>query len=247
VGLSVNDFGALLVLDGPKCSLGEAALALVRLGIETLYANDLDEAALLARQEGRRVRGALTPSSVGAAEAAEILDAVAPHTSVRPASLVLAGPRPEDSAIETLRAAGLRWCLWEPHQPAELRFLATLAVWEGSDSELRIEPRVPTSLRGSVTIAGKTRPVRVLDLTTTGAFLELDAPPPSGRHLGLEIALPSGSIQIVAYVRWVRATAQRRPIEQPIGCGVEFARPQPAEAEALRAQMIAGMARFELR
>ena len=245
--MPVSDYGALLVLDSQKCSLGQAALALVRLGVEALYANDLDEASLLARQEGLRLRGALAPSSVGAGDAAEILDAIAPHTNVRPASLVLAGPRPEEEAIAALRAGGLRWGLFEPYELAELHFLATLAVWEGSDSELRIEPRVPTTLRASVTVAGRTRPVRVLDLTTTGAFLEFDAPPEAGRHLGLEIALPSGSIQLVAYVRWARATAQTGPIERPAGCGVEFAPPQPAEAEALRQQMLAGMARFELR
>jgi hypothetical protein len=245
--MPVSDYGALLVLDSQKCSLGQAALALVRLGVEALYANDLDEASLLARQEGMRVRGALAPSSVDAGEAAEILDAIAPHTNVCPASLVLAGPRPDDEVIAALRAGGLRWGLWDPYELAELRFLATLAVWEGSDSELRIEPRVPTSLRASVTVGGKTRSVRVLDLTTTGAFLELDAPPAAGRHVGLEIALPAGSIQIVAYVRWVRAVAQKKPIELPAGCGVEFAPPQSAEAEALRQQMLAGMARFELR
>jgi hypothetical protein len=73
------------------------------------------------------------------------------------------------------------------------------------------------------------------------------ASPAPGRNVGLEIALPSGSIQIVAYVRWVRAVAQKKPIELPAGCGVEFAPPQPAEAEALRQQMLAGMARFQLR
>ncbi|HEX5066161.1 MAG TPA: PilZ domain-containing protein [Myxococcota bacterium] len=245
--MPVSDYGALLVLDSQKCSLGQAALALVRLGVEALYANDIDEASLLARQEGTRVRGVLAPSSIGAGEAAEILDAVAPHTSVLPASLVLAGPRPDDEAIAALRAGGLRWALWEPYEPPDLRFLATLAVWEGSDSELRLEPRVPTALRASVTVGGKTRPVRVLDLTTTGAFLECDGPPAPGRNVGLEIALPSGSIQIVAYVRWVRAVAQKKPIELPAGCGVEFAPPQPAEAEALRQQMLAGMARFQLR
>jgi hypothetical protein len=34
---------------------------------------------------------------------------------------------------------------------------------------------------------------------------------------------------------------------RPAGAGVEFAPPRPAESEALRAQMIAGMARFQLR
>jgi len=245
--MALHDFGALLVLDGEKCALGEAALALVRLGAQALYANNLDEASLLARQEGERVHGALAPSSLTPEQVLEIFEAIGPHTSVRPASLVLVGPRPADEQVAALRAAGLRWGLWEPYEPAELRFLATLAVWEGSDSNLRIEPRVPTSLRGSVTMAGKTRPVRVLDLTTSGAFLEMDAPPAPGRNLGLEIALPEESVQIVAYVRWVRATAVPGPPELPAGAGVEFAPPRPAEAEKLRAQMIAGMARFQIR
>lgn len=245
--MALSDFGALLVLDSEKCTLGEAALQLVRGGVEALYANDLDEASLLARQEGERLRGALAPSSGLPAQAAEILDVLAPHTRIRPASLVLVGPRPPDDAVTALRAAGLRWCLWEPYEPAELRFLAALAVWEGSDSNLRIEPRVPTALRASVTLSGRIRPIRVLDLTTAGAFLELDAPPAPGRQLGLEIALPNGPIQIVAHVRWVRAAAAARAPDQPAGAGVEFSPPRPAEAEALRAQMIAGMARYELR
>jgi hypothetical protein len=159
------------VLDGPKCSPGRQR-SRWRVGVEP-YANDLDAALLLARQRARGPRRA-APSSVGAGEAAEILDAVAPHTSIRPASLVLAGPRPDDDAVAALRAGGLRWGLWKPYDTAELRFVATLAVWEGSDSDLRIEPRVPTTLRASVTTGGRTRPVRVLDLTTTGAFLELE-------------------------------------------------------------------------
>ena len=245
--MAVKDFGLLLVLDSAKCSLGESALALVRLGIEALYANDVDEAALMARQEGARMWGALAPSALSPVDATEILEMLVPRTSICPASLVLAGPRPDDAAVEALRAAGLRWGLWEPFTPVELRFLATLAIWEGSDSELRIEPRVPASLRASITSEGKTRPVVVRDLTPSGAFLEMDSPPPPGGKVGLEIALPSGSIQIVAVVRWVRATSQTEPVELPAGAGVEFAPPRPAEAEALRAQMTAAMSRFQLR
>jgi hypothetical protein len=245
--MALHDFGALLVLDGEKCALGEVALALVRMGVQALYANDLDEASLLARQEGERIRGALAPSSLSPQQVLEIFEAIGPHTGVRPSSLVLVGPRPPDESVEALRAAGLRWCVWEPHEPAELRFLATLAVWEGSDSNLRLEPRVPTSLRASVTLAGKTRPVRVTDLATSGAFLEMEAPPAPGRNVGLTLSLPDGEVQVVASVRWVRATAVAGPPELPAGAGVEFAPPPPAEAEQLRAQMLAGMKRYELR
>jgi hypothetical protein len=242
-----SDFGALLVLDRDEGRLGECALALVRLGVHALYANDLHEAALLARQEGRRLRAALLPSSASLRQIDESLEALAPHTRIQPASVALTGARPADADVEALRERGLRWCLWDARDAAELRFLATLVVWEGSDSELRIEPRVPVSLRASVTVAGRSRPARVLDLTTAGAFLELDSPPAPGRSLGVEIELPSGPVALVAHVRWARAAAEPGPPERPSGIGVEFGPPRPAEARALRTAMAQGMARYELR
>jgi hypothetical protein len=244
--VALSDFGAVLVLDSEKCALGEAALQLVRTGVHTLYANDLDEASLLARQERGRVRGALMSATATPAQVDEVLETIAPHTRLQAASLVLVGPAPADETVAALRERGVNWCLREPYDAAELRFLATLSIWEGSDADLRIEPRVPTALRGSVTASGKTRPVRVADLTTGGAFLELDNPPTPGRNLGLTIELPDQEIQIIAYVRWARAVAIAGPPERPAGAGVEFKPPRQAEAAALRAQMAVGLARYRL-
>jgi DNA-binding response OmpR family regulator len=243
--VALSDFGAVLVLDSEKCALGEAALQLVRAGVHTLYANDLDEAALLARQERGRVRGVLLSAAFSPAQVDEVLETIAPHTRVQAASLVLVGAAPADETVEALRERGVNWCLREPYDGAELRFLATLAIWEGSDADLRIEPRVPTALRGSVTVGGKTRPVRVADLTTGGAFLELDSPPTPGRNLGLTIELPEQEVQIVAYVRWARA-ATAGPPERAAGAGVEFKPPRPADAAALRTQMAVGLSRYRL-
>ena len=44
-----------LILDSESAELGHAALRLLELGIDVLYANDLDEAELLARQESERL------------------------------------------------------------------------------------------------------------------------------------------------------------------------------------------------
>ena len=170
---------------------------------------------------------------------------IAPHTRVQAASLVLAGPALADETLEALRERGVHWCLREPYEAAELRFLATLAIWEGSDHDLRIEPRVPTALRGSVTLGGKTRPVRIADLTSGGAFLEMDSPPEPGATWASE-SRAGGEIQIVAYVRWNRPETILGPPEQPVGAGVEFKPPPHTEAAALRAQMAVGLARYRI-
>lgn len=245
--MALGEYGAVLVLDSEKCALGEAALSLVRSGIHTLYANDLDEATLMATQEGERLRGVMMSSNTTLRRIDASLEVLAPYCNVEAASVVLVGPRPADDMVAAFRERGLRWFLWEPHDAAELRFLATLAIYEGSDVDVRIEPRVPTALRGSITLAGRTRPVRVLDLNTGGAFVEVDGPPSPGRHLGLEIALPAGEVQIICYVRWVRARPTAGPPERPAGAGVEFKPPRDAESALLRAQMDAGLARYRLR
>jgi hypothetical protein len=233
--MALSRFGAVLVLDGGKGVLGEVALQLVRLGISTLYSNDLDEAALLARQEGRRVRGALAPSSTSPAQIDELLDAIAPHTSVRPGSLALVGPRPSDDDVATLLVRGLRWCLWDPSDAARLRLLASLVLWEGSEEDLRIDPRVPTALRSTLTVAGRGHAGQVRDLTTHGAFVEIASPPDPGRRLGIEIALPTGPIQLVASVCWTRAKPEAGPPPRPVGCGVAFTQPTPIEQKLLHA------------
>ena len=248
-GMPVSDFGALLVLDSPKCSLGEAALALVRLGVQALYANDLDEASLLARQEGARVRGALAPSSTTPVEVAEILEAVGPHTSVRPASLVLAGPRPDGRRDR--RAARGRAALGRCGSRTsrlELRFLATLAVWEGSDSELRhraaradLAARL-RHRRGSHAARARARPHHHRRVPRDGGAART-RPPPRPRDRAAERRRSRSSPTCAGCAR----PRRQAPIERPVGAGVEFAPPQPAEAEALRAQMLVGMARFELR
>ena len=66
--------------------------------------------------------------------------------------------------------------------------------------------------------------MRIADLSSGGAFLEMDAPPAPGRHLGLGIPLPDGEIQIVSFVRWVRAAASAGPPALPAGAGVSSSR-----------------------
>ncbi len=232
--MALSRFGAVLVLDGGKGALGEVALQLVRQGISTLYSNDLDEASLLARQEGPRLRAAFAPSSASPAQIEEMLEAVGPHTSLRPGSLALVGPRPSDDDVAALLVRGLRWCLWDPSDPARLRLLASMVLYEGSGVDLRIDPRVPTSLRATLTSSGRSQAGHVLDLTAAGAFVEVPSPPPPGRRLGLEIALPTGPIEVVASVRWTRTQPAPGPPLRPAGSGVVFTQPTGADLQALR-------------
>ena len=100
--------GRLLVVDDEKGSLGDLALRLVRLGFDVLFAAEADEAALLARQEGEILRGALLPSTVGAKGVASLVEAIGPHTGIGPSSVALLGARVDEEAIEAFKALGLR-------------------------------------------------------------------------------------------------------------------------------------------
>ncbi len=70
---------------------------------------------------------------------------------------------------------------------------------------------------------------RIRDLSGTGLFLEARQFVPVGRQVTLEFELETGSVDVVAEVRWV-ARGEKLP-EQ--GMGVRFLRMSAASARAL--------------
>lgn len=235
----------LLVVDDAKTSLGDLALQMVRLGIDVLHASLVDEAELLARQEGTAVRGVLMPSTSDVGDLDRMLESVGPYTGIAPEMIALVGPRADEARLDRLRARGMRFRLWSPFEDRDLRFLAWLVAWAGGDDDLRIHARVPTVLPAEVTRQGETRAMMVGDLSPAGAYLETDAPFPAGCRVNLEISLPSGPIRITGIVRWVADTRSRAPRVRP-GFGVEFVHVRKEVRRELEEHLDAECERFAL-
>jgi hypothetical protein len=224
--------GRLMAVDDDKGTLADPALQLIRLGVDVLLATQVDEAELLARQEGRRLRGVLLPSGSDDLRIDEVLEAVGPASGIELWGVALLGERLDEDRVDALRARGLRWRLWSPYQDRDLRFLGRSILWAGSDENLRLDGRVPTALPGFVGRRGETRGVLVGDLSPSGAFLESSHPFPAGSQIEVEVALPGGSVTLKATVRWVSPRNARPEAGRNPGFGVEFLHP-PKDAVAL--------------
>ncbi len=117
-----------MVLDSETEVLGGCAIRLLELGINILYANDVYEASLLARQESQRLGAVLIPATFDRSSVDALLSRVCSQLEVGPRGLLVAGVAPATEFIEYLRARGVAWCLWEPYEMRELRFVLAPAL-----------------------------------------------------------------------------------------------------------------------
>ncbi|MGH0033298.1 MAG: PilZ domain-containing protein [Myxococcota bacterium] len=238
--------GRLLAVDDGKGSLGDLPLRMLRLGVQVLHSSEIDEAELMARQEGQAICGVLLPSQAGELHVDQAIEVVGPHTGVGADRVALLGPRIDEKVAERLRERGVRWRLWEPYEDRDLRFVGWSLVWATSDQDLRLDHRVPTALPAHAIRRGDRRDVLVGDLSASGAFLETRSPFPAGSQLGLEIELPNRAIEVTATVRWVSSVRRDGAPGGAQGFGVEFLDPPAVLRAALEEHLESETARFLL-
>ncbi len=211
-----------LIYDSPAGQLGQAALGLLDRGIDVLYAADLDEALLLATQEEERLGALLVPSSLEPGSLAELIHRLAPRLPSGIETMVPVGLEPEPDVAALLRRAGVRWCLWEPCELRELRFVAAAALMAGNPGERRKALRVPTRVAAEVLQGNARRSGVLCDLSQGGAYLGVDPPFATGSEVQMEFEVAAASIFLRGRV--VHAHTPERPPRNdlPGGIGVEF-------------------------
>lgn len=239
----VSDRNAL-VLDGADTHLGAASLKLLRLGIDVVYAKDLDEACLLAQQEAQRIGAILFPPSVEVRGPAGLAAKVAEVRGGRPPQLLVIGEEPDADVKQSLRTAGVERALFEPYDESALRFAVNAAVCAGFDGDPRTEMRIPTTLRGRTYKGTRRRDVLVSTLSAQGAYLETPHPDPVGSLVRVEIDLPEQPLFARAVVRYTPDPESTRGL--PPGMGIVFQElPEPDEAR-LRSYIHTQSQRFTL-
>jgi len=211
-----------LIYDSPAGQLGQAALGLLDRGIDVLYAADLDEAMLLASQEEDRLGALLVPSSLNAGALAELIHRVAPRLPSGIETMVPIGLEPEPDVAALLRRAGVRWCLWEPYELRELRFVTVAALMAGNPGERRKALRVPTRVSAEVLQGETRRPGVLCDLSQGGAYLGVDPPFDTGSEVQMELDVPAASIFLRGRVAHAHGPELPPRDDLPGGIGVEF-------------------------
>lgn len=211
-----------LILDTPDGPLGSVALRLLDLGIDSLYANDIDEGTLMAREQQARIGAVLIPSATPPIDVKRVLLQICPKLGAGSQTLVMMGSRPDDQVCEQLRSWGAKWCLWEPFEQSALRFVMAAAMATGHRGDPRQDLRIPAPLEATLEIDGERTKLALHNLSATGAYLRHPSSPPPGTKVCVELPLPEGTIETRATVMNVKTTPSAERDDIPPGIGVHF-------------------------
>lgn len=157
----------ILVLDGPAGELQRLSLDLMGSEFGVHYANDVDEAQLMARDAGGRIVAVLFSTTVPL----ERVSSMAARFGVKPAGLVPTGPRPANRVVAALAFHGVRWHLWDDPSDETVRFVLSSVLFERDPFELRYHLRVPTKLAARIEFGGVKSEATIRDIGGGGVCL----------------------------------------------------------------------------
>lgn len=235
-----------LIYDSADHLLAQTALSLIALGHRPFYADDVDEMVLLAREHRDQVGALLVPAARASDGWVRLRTRIVEALGIAPCAVLPVGARLSESDTAALHGHGhgLRWALWEPFSSKELRFAVSMVLSETDPNELRLETRVPCAITVEVSSQGRLVPGRLTDLSSGGAFVQLDRPHPEGTQVVLRGILGGRLVSLPARVAW--RTGPHPPSWREPGIGIEFARIGLETLGLLRRQVNRALDRFRL-
>jgi hypothetical protein len=157
----------ILILDSPAGELQRLALELMGREFGVHYANDLDEAQLMARDAGGKIVAVLFSMAIELGR----VSTMAQRFGVKPSGLVPVGPRPANRVVAALAFHGVRWHLWDDPSNEAIRFVLSSVLFERDPFELRYHLRVPTKLPAHLEIQGRKSEATIRDIGLGGVCL----------------------------------------------------------------------------
>ncbi len=235
-----------LLLDSQEAELGRMAMRLLELGIDVMYANDLDEAALLSRQEVHRLGAVLASSQGPRSHIENIVNRVCSGLDAGASSLVLVGPELAEEKAAALRDLGIQWRICEPYDERDLRFGLSLAMSKEHADDRRKSLRIPTEIPTAVFMGRYRQDVTVHNLSLNGAYFASPHPFLPGGQLSIEIPLPDGTFIAKGEVRNAKTADVTGRSDVPDGMGVAFTHINEKSTNLLQGFVHSWLKRFTL-
>jgi hypothetical protein len=234
-----------LILDGDDHRLAEVSASLSVLGHQLLYAEDLEDLASLAAEYRAQIGALILPTLHAVEWWPTVRERVVEPLGLAPRAVLPVGPPIGDADVQALHREGLRWALWEPFTPWELRFAVTMVLAVSDPNEMRLEKRVPCSIEVDVIADSRTSPARLTDLSTGGACVQIGHPHKPESVVGLRGTLGGRAVSLPARVAW--RSGPQSPSWRDREMGVSFERIDLGVLELLRQEMDRALERFRLR
>jgi hypothetical protein len=222
-----------VIFDPEGTGLGVEALGLIERGIDPLYAKDLDEALQLAEQEEERVGAFVLPGTLPAPLLDSALERATPLLWAGAAAILLVAPPRDRALLRGLRDRGIRWVLFAPYEPAELRFAVAAALCSEDDLDPRGGLRVPIRLDARITTEKGRCLGQIRNLSLGGAYVAMPDPPPVDARITLEVSLGERPVQLAARVCHSLSVALSGRAEREPGIGIRYQLPAESELRAI--------------
>jgi hypothetical protein len=219
----------ILIFDSPGGELQHLALDLIGREFDVHYANDIDEAQMLAREAKGRINAVLFASSL---ELERIPD-MAKRFGVASAGLISIGPRPPDKVVAALAHHGVRWHLWDDASDESIRFVLSNVLFEQDDLEIRFHRRVPVSHPAQLEVDGTKGDLMIRDLSLGGACLMGDFLGDEGTEGTLHFSVGDDPVDLPISIAWTAG----EPGDDLRVAGVTFLEVTLPAGEAIDAMM----------
>ena len=215
----------ILIFDGSEGELQRLALDLIGREFEVHYANDIDEAQMLAYEAKGRINAVLFSSSL---ELERVPD-MARRFNVSPAALISIGPRPADRVIAALAFHGVRWHLWDDPPDESIRFVISSVLFEQDPLEIRYHRRVPTNLPARIEVDGTKCDTTIRDISLGGACLLGGVAGQEGAEGVLSFSVDGNDITLPMRIVWAVGE-----VGDPMAvAGLSFLEVEPAAGDAI--------------
>jgi CheY-like chemotaxis protein len=214
---------SLLVSEGGGEPLEPIARRLVGLGFHVVRAKTPRDAHELLRDPRFLLGAVVISASLPVTDLAESLRALEAGGRTGMLPILACGSRPDPTARERLRRAGVEHALWFPLDDHLLRFQANRSLAGGVHSRIaRRAERVPTNWPMSFRLSGRERPAKIYTLSASGAFLATAQPSLPRTLVHVQLPLPGHDARVAAEVVMTNVPGNLAKGNLPIGMGVRF-------------------------
>ena len=214
---------SLLVVEGGGEPLEPIARRLAGLGFHVVRAKTPRDAHELLRDPRFLLGGVVIPADLPAPDLADSLHALRTGGRMGMLPLLACGSRPDPTARDRLRRAGVEYALWFPLDDHLLRFQANGVLAGGLPPRVaRKSERVPTNWPVSFRLSGRERPAKIYTVSASGAFLTTAQPSQPRTLVHLQLPLPGRDALVAAEVVMTNVPGNLAKGNLPVGMGIRF-------------------------
>jgi hypothetical protein len=236
----------VLLLGGQDGRPSELTGPIADLGFVPVSCATFEAAEQALEQADEPIRCAVVPTSLADRGLRRSLKPVRRAGARGGLQLAAFGPEPERSARRLLRAAGVRYALWEPVEEATLRFQLNRLTRAGATHEVRRARRAPSRVPARVYAGGRGRDTLVYSLSESGAFLETPRACMSGAEVEVELLLPDTTVTLAGSVAFANVPGNLQRPNLPLGMGVHFHEPSATERNVVVGYVESRLAQLEV-